>query len=749
MTRTLSSVKRDRVSSVIIDVIKRQRSVWLTHLILIFALSPLTLGITMAVEANRAVHYGGYSYTPPELPTGYLGMGVTMALACLLPLLLFSYLNNRQALDTIHALPVRRDTLFWGNYLAGLLMITLPHLLFQGSCGYVLWILDERDGGNFLRVMFSSLVAMLAFYHLMIFIIVNCGTLFESIVYFGLLNVSWPALVAVLFNFISETTFGYLTPVAGIQGYLYSFSPFYQLIEVGVDGPWSWTSPLISLGVSLLALLLGYLLYRHRKSEAAGQSFAYKPLFYVCAVMISVCVGVGFFLLTRTGGGFTSEDIYLILLSNVFGFLTYFVLDTIRNRGFKGFKKTLLVGFTGAIATTAFCYSCVATGAFGYETRIPVLSRIESVTVDWGANVSYWIPADGTVTNIEDLERIRSFHRSVAANVDLLEDRYIEDAVYREIHSRYGFDDGTYPSDAYDMGNYDSVKLTYHLRGGDTVTRRWQIPLTMTYPIYQVMQGEEYRQSVADALIAEYDEMAIGKSRELYMSYEDLLQNDYFSMHAIKKEDGTEPQEYRMMQEFLQAIKEDLTHRKDDWLLDPQSPARGFISIGGHGLMIYASDRNTCALLDRYSGFYLHPDKEITYTERAYDINGEQITVAEKLPDEEVERVVYYMTTDEMPLYYEWNYGLLDFYRTNHNGYDIHNYADKYMLQPEFGVTRYSMTREELEALREYITPVGFYETPHNVLSLDGLNYLVHPDAVQKVEEILSRAEAMPFTQDE
>ena len=47
-----------------------------------------------------------------------------------MPLILFHYINNRQAVDVFHSLPVSRKNLFWGNYLFGLAVLLIPYVLF-------------------------------------------------------------------------------------------------------------------------------------------------------------------------------------------------------------------------------------------------------------------------------------------------------------------------------------------------------------------------------------------------------------------------------------------------------------------------------------------------------------------------------------------------------------------------------------------------------------------------------------------
>lgn len=106
--------------------------------------------------------------------------------------------------------------------------------------------------------------------------------------------------------------------------------------------------------------------------KGAGQSFAYIPLFYIGSLLISITVGLGFVL--SLGSKKITSYIFGILL----GIAVYFILDTIRNRGFRKVAQTAIVGCTAAVLVTAVFAASNLTHTFGYETAFPKYSRLKA-----------------------------------------------------------------------------------------------------------------------------------------------------------------------------------------------------------------------------------------------------------------------------------------------------------------------------------------------------------------------------------
>ena len=102
-----SSVKTDRVWNIFMYYLERFRGVLLFYGILLGVLGPLLVLVQFwaGKEANADFQ-------------SLLIWGIPLAVALVMPLLIFGYVNNRQALDVFHAAPIRRETFYMGGYLA-------------------------------------------------------------------------------------------------------------------------------------------------------------------------------------------------------------------------------------------------------------------------------------------------------------------------------------------------------------------------------------------------------------------------------------------------------------------------------------------------------------------------------------------------------------------------------------------------------------------------------------------------------
>lgn len=92
-----------------------------------------------------------------------------------------------------HSLPISRKNLFWGNYLFGLAVLLIPYVLFGiVTLGAQTAVNNELPLEVDYPVILTSIIC---FYSTMVFIMVNCGTLFESITYFGIIHIGYPLFV--------------------------------------------------------------------------------------------------------------------------------------------------------------------------------------------------------------------------------------------------------------------------------------------------------------------------------------------------------------------------------------------------------------------------------------------------------------------------------------------------------------------------------------------------------------------------
>lgn len=134
-------------------------------------------------------------------------------------MVIFSYLNNRRALDVFHALPVKRETQFTGNVLAGLFLLFVPYLAailpVAALCdlSYRWNTIDFYSSGapwesNLLLVTVIAGIGLMLFM-LMSFMMFCCSTVIESAGYFAIILFGYFGLIVGGSEMIGDMTFGY------------------------------------------------------------------------------------------------------------------------------------------------------------------------------------------------------------------------------------------------------------------------------------------------------------------------------------------------------------------------------------------------------------------------------------------------------------------------------------------------------------------------------------------------------------
>ena len=213
-----------------------------------------------------------------------------------------SYLDNRRALDTFHALPVTRGKQFLGTITAGLFLLFVPFVVailpvmavvdIMQACAYTMnrgnelvWAnISSTFTGEYLQVTLTVAVTALMFYMLMSFLMFCCSTILESAGYFAIVMLGYVALVSMGMNQIGNATFGFTRNGFWLTDVLLRFSPLYYFISSSSGrrlNVWPYV-----LQIMLLAIVFGLLAWRRavsRKSEQAG-GYIWSPVYYIVAM---------------------------------------------------------------------------------------------------------------------------------------------------------------------------------------------------------------------------------------------------------------------------------------------------------------------------------------------------------------------------------------------------------------------------------------------------------------------------------
>ncbi len=750
------------------DTVIRCRNPFILYLVAMIIFGPIGLIMEYPNLQGRLAVADTYSLSISLPSLALLGLMTTVGASIVIPMVIFSYLDNRRAMDTFHALPVTRGKMFLGNIGAGLFLLFVPFLV---SMPVTAGIIDyytaafgakhnqnsfaENFSGEYLKVILAVAVAALLCYMLMSFLMFCCSTILESAGYFAIVMLGYPALLAMGFERIREATFGFCSDGLWLYDFLKRFSPIYCFLSLSYKDQF-W---LYQLQMVLVALVFGLLAWRRavvRRSEQAG-GFVWLPVYYIAAIGGSLAVGMG----SARVFGYALSGM-TVIVSVLLGVLAYVILDTIRNRGFKNIVRSLIVSAVSVAGVAVFSILVVVTGTFGYEHWLPVEDDIENVVV-YDENLNGFPLSDA-----ESIHQVVSFHQAVLANQKNIEGGLNQPLVE---YLPYEFDEN---QAAYAYGA-ESVSIEYTMKNGRIITRQYNnIPWTLTRYLYEVAGSVQYTTMIADQLQAVSETLpmrAYEYGTEGNWRYEFQLSDrlglclSNFTTMPLTEEDA---------RTFIAALAEDFRRRPEGWKTNPGTQPVGAVSfhvekdytvagatpITYYELYIYECDLNALDLLEQFG--YYEADSGMLY-------NGEPFV-------ETVEMTFGIVTPEEYPNPTEYMEGDIFHFSGRNIGY-LSEYDDGFYYEEEpktyedklaasdqptaavqevtadsnageitrvrlsndavIDVIRRNFTSEEMNTLFDLIKYVGYSDEPMPVLLIDHQTYLIPEENVEAVRELI------------
>ena len=400
---------------------------------------------------------------------------LSLLFALILATMLYSYMHQKRSVDLFHAAPVGRTPLLLGKFVFGVTLLAIPLVLNFGVTAIVA-VFYQLDPGQYLPYLLRTFawvlfmaVASFAFATVMA---VCSGTTFDMVISTVVINITYPLLII-----LSLVTAQRILPGMPLNISLGSVSttalaPFVAAFVPVL--PESAFSGLATPGVGFLlwwifltaALIAGAVyLYNNRKSECAESHFAFPLPKIFIRFIATGAAGLAFAL------------VFLMVLDNDFSFFiglltgslaAHIVAEAVYGRGFKGLKKSF--AYYGVfLAAFAVFYGVLATGLFGYDTRVPAASEVTSVEVNTGGLLNdeyiYYNFNGFTITdeNYNQVARVKS---------ELKEPDSIEKAIaYHkgmvECYRATGYPYGISPNRG------QETSLIYHLKNGRTMERKY------------------------------------------------------------------------------------------------------------------------------------------------------------------------------------------------------------------------------------------------------------------------------------
>lgn len=350
-----------------------------------------------------------------------LGLGIISGLVT------FGYLHSALQLDFFHSLAVKREKLFAAKFLGGFLAFVIPYVaaqLLAVPAGLCYGAFSCKATVELLVASLQGILFFLCSYSGTLIAVMLTGKLLTTILALGILGFYVPMLCLCYIGYL-EVFFYTCVSKAGLETFVswavrysspWTFCVFEQTSSMtaqavrGVTGPWPTAgSMLLTLAVAAALTVIALLIYRVRKTEAAGNALAFRPLETVIKLLLTIpTTAVAPLFAYELIGSVVWEIIFILL----FGTLGCMIIEFIYRWDIRQVlcrKRHILI--TVAAAFIIF-FSCRA-DIMGYNTYFPEKDSIESMAV-CVSNMDHWyLDEDGLAA-----EDSSGFHREMLERLE-------------------------------------------------------------------------------------------------------------------------------------------------------------------------------------------------------------------------------------------------------------------------------------------------------------------------------------------
>ena len=479
MTSKTSWDKRAKECALVYKfALRTGKSLGITLFCLCMLIGPVVTGLLILRQLMGNGLAGAFYTDNLALLQGEFYMGLGFLFIFLFMGNLFGYMHNRGAVDLFHALPLGRVPMLLGRFFAALTHLLVPMAagLFLSALLTVLangidadaWVIF-RTYGVLLAILFLMQFAFLAF---SVFLCVCCGNTANTVLSILAINVGWCLLVLFGTLYLEQSLPGLPDYLGSMIGSFLFGSPVFGLFSPAAAGFASLViaartgaaySPELFVWWAVFGVALFFLslwLYQRRRSEAAGESFA----FAVPQVVIRTFIALAAAILFGTAGAAVFGGGLSIVLMGIGLVLGHVLSEAVFQRGFSTEKKALpALGITAVGLAVAMVL--VSTGGLGYVTRVPAAADVASIAFD--TRYYSYIGDYSYVVEGEDPGQVHYTNDVLFTDPDDI-------AAVRDAQERAAkLIPGPYlPSNTYRQKN---VNLTYTLKDGSTFRRSYSI----------------------------------------------------------------------------------------------------------------------------------------------------------------------------------------------------------------------------------------------------------------------------------
>ena len=400
--------------------------------------------------------------------------------AALIVMAVFGYLYNHRSAAAIHALPLRRETLFVTNYLSGLTFLLLPAVVVYGFSALVaLTTLPAEMSCVVLGCLWDGfwmgIGALLFFYSFAVFCAQFTGNVLALPAFYVILNALVPVMYTLCSELAGQIFYGgwpFLTQPRWVE----LCTPYYAIVEAC---QWNWVplnhvwnselevpvfkelalefeQPGLVFGYAIAGLVLTVLalmVYRRRNIETAGDVVSVKIVRPIFRNGVAVCAGLCGGVVTTAFFGWYSDMIPTLLLISFWTFIGYFAAEMLLHKSFRVLKQA----WKGSVVTVAVLGAlvlCCFVDVFGVEMWLPDVAKVEKATIHINSTYPY-DDASNLGFDMEDaveIEKIVNLHEAILRDYEEHGDTHFGDD-YLYFRVNYIMDNGVEYCKRYNTGN--------------------------------------------------------------------------------------------------------------------------------------------------------------------------------------------------------------------------------------------------------------------------------------------------------
>ena len=448
-------------------------------LVLLFAL-PLQLIFTFTGKVEP------YIEKPDTLFDVFGGLEFVLmfVVPVLLGIFLFRYIQTKIAADYIHSLPIKRSTLFHQNMLLGALVLVVPILITGIVIFAVKGVLTVEN------VYTTGDVLSWVGYSILINLFVLTGTVLAGM--FTGMSVLQGIFLYVLF--LLPGGISYLA-ISNVKFYWYGYAydyyvnknvdsliPFLHVAKLAAHKSFS-TSVFVYIGLIVLFYIVALITYQKRRVEAATLTISVgwlKPVFVYGVTACSLMLG-GFYFISMKG-----EFSWMVVGYIIGSLIGYTVAQIILNKTWRIFTKWK--GYLGFVIAAAIVGFIIHLDVFGYSTKVPAVSEIESVYFDediyrltdkpenYAKGMNGYYEAPYYYTSKETIKSVRQLQKQITAS----KDKKMDPEKQSEIEGSNG----------------KIAVFAYKLKNGKQIVREYFIPFSDYKAFYkEIAETKEYKEN--------------------------------------------------------------------------------------------------------------------------------------------------------------------------------------------------------------------------------------------------------------